>query len=235
MIYLGIHTHVRTHTCTRSDIYDCYKCRHETWTWSRLCLQMPLHLTAPSHLQTQPWLQIFDFAKVLWLRSLNTVRAHDDDMTWKRFLHYQSIDDDVIKWKHFPRYWPFVRGNHRSPVNSPHKGQWHEAFDVFFELRPNKRLSKQWWDWWFETPSCPLWCHCNGAPWFLHHCNLIICSTIVRVNNNVAPKLHITDPLWGKSTDDKRVPIIHIRHMHWRMLHSSHHFFLSVPAKSYIS
>ena len=33
--------------------------------------------------------------------------------------------DDVIKWKHFPRYWPFVRGIHRSPVNSPHKGQWH--------------------------------------------------------------------------------------------------------------
>ena len=31
---------------------------------------------------------------------------------------------DVIKWKHFPRYWPFVCGIHRSPVNSPHKGQW---------------------------------------------------------------------------------------------------------------
>ena len=31
--------------------------------------------------------------------------------------------DDVIKWKHFPRYWPFARGIHRSPVNSPHKGQ----------------------------------------------------------------------------------------------------------------
>ena len=28
--------------------------------------------------------------------------------------------DDVIKWKHFPRYWPFVRGSHRSPVDSPH-------------------------------------------------------------------------------------------------------------------
>ena len=25
--------------------------------------------------------------------------------------------------KHFPRYWPFLRGIHRSPVNSPHKGQ----------------------------------------------------------------------------------------------------------------
>ena len=32
--------------------------------------------------------------------------------------------DDVIKWKHFPRYLPFVWGIHRSPVNSPHKGQW---------------------------------------------------------------------------------------------------------------
>ena len=35
--------------------------------------------------------------------------------------------DDVIKWKHFPRYWPFVRGVHWSPVNSPHKGQWRGA------------------------------------------------------------------------------------------------------------
>ena len=36
--------------------------------------------------------------------------------------------DGVIKWRrHFPRYWPFVRGIHRSPVNSPHKGQWRGA------------------------------------------------------------------------------------------------------------
>ena len=39
----------------------------------------------------------------------------------------QAIHDDVIKWKHFPRYWPFVRGIHRSTVNSPHKGQWRGA------------------------------------------------------------------------------------------------------------
>ena len=31
------------------------------------------------------------------------------------------------KWKPFPHYWPFVRGIHRSPVNSPHKGQWRGA------------------------------------------------------------------------------------------------------------
>ena len=38
------------------------------------------------------------------------------------------IHDDVIKWKHFPRYSPFVWGIHRSPVNSPHNGQWRGAF-----------------------------------------------------------------------------------------------------------
>ena len=38
-----------------------------------------------------------------------------------------QIHDDAIKWRHFPRYWPFVRGIHRSPVNSPHKGQWRGA------------------------------------------------------------------------------------------------------------
>ena len=41
--------------------------------------------------------------------------------------YYAISHDDVIKWKHFPRYWPFVRRIHRSPVNSPHKGQWRGA------------------------------------------------------------------------------------------------------------
>ena len=38
-----------------------------------------------------------------------------------------KFHDDVIKWKHFPRNWPFVRGIHRSPMNSCHKGQWRGA------------------------------------------------------------------------------------------------------------
>ena len=33
------------------------------------------------------------------------------------------------------------------------------SFDVFFDLHPNKRLSKQSWGWWFETP---LWRHTNA-------------------------------------------------------------------------
>ena len=39
----------------------------------------------------------------------------------------ECTHDDVIKWKHFPRYWPFVHGIHRSPVNFPQKGQWRRA------------------------------------------------------------------------------------------------------------
>ena len=40
---------------------------------------------------------------------------------------FSNFHDDVMKWKHFPRYWPFLRGIQRSPVNSPHKGQWRGA------------------------------------------------------------------------------------------------------------
>ena len=53
--------------------------------------------------------------------------------------------------------------------NSPVPGEFPaqrpvtRSFDVFFDLRLNKELSKQSWGWWFETPSCPLWCHCNVA------------------------------------------------------------------------
>ena len=39
----------------------------------------------------------------------------------------QSYHDDVIKWNHFLRYWSLMWGIHRSPVNSPHKGQWRGA------------------------------------------------------------------------------------------------------------
>ena len=39
-----------------------------------------------------------------------------------------TLHGDVIKWKHYPPNWPFVRGIHRSPVNSLHKGQWRGAW-----------------------------------------------------------------------------------------------------------
>ena len=41
--------------------------------------------------------------------------------------HHFVYYDDVIKWKHFSHYMHFVRGIHRSPVDSPHKDQWRGA------------------------------------------------------------------------------------------------------------
>ena len=52
-------------------------------------------------------------------------------LLWCCRMHHRNATfkshDDVIKWKHFPHNWPFVREIHRSPVNSPHKGQWRGA------------------------------------------------------------------------------------------------------------
>ena len=46
-------------------------------------------------------------------------------------------------------------------VNSPSQKRVTQSFDVFFDMHLNKRLSKLSWGWWFETPSCSLWCHCK--------------------------------------------------------------------------
>ena len=62
-----------------------------------------------------------------------------------------TYHDDVIKWKHFPRNWPFVREIHRSRWIPRTKASDAELclsgpdFDVFFDLHPNKQLSKQAW------------------------------------------------------------------------------------------
>ena len=71
--------------------------------------------------------------------------------------------------------------------NSPVPGEFlaqrpvTRSFDVFFDLRLNKRLSKQSWGWWFETPSRPLWRHCNdrhNLPVFFHTWHKYICVIV---------------------------------------------------------
>ena len=57
--------------------------------------------------------------------------ALDGLISWSTFMaaHHNILlhHDDVFKWNNFPRNWPFVRGIHRSSVNSPHKDQWRGA------------------------------------------------------------------------------------------------------------
>ena len=52
-------------------------------------------------------------------------------------------------------------GEFTGPGEFPAQRPVTRSFDVFFDLHPNKRLSKQWWGWWFETLSYPLLRHRN--------------------------------------------------------------------------
>ena len=97
----------------------------------------------------------------MWLReTFGTVRVNIAEiliaLKYMRLLFHQywcpeehtGVDyvierhDDVIKWKYHPRYWPCVRQIHRSPVNSPHKGQWHGAlkFSLIYAWNLNKAV-----------------------------------------------------------------------------------------------
>ena len=70
----------------------------------------------------------YDVTVKFWstVNSLFLWRQCNEHIIYTLFL-WKQCHDDVIKWKHFPRYWPFVRGIHRSPVKSQHKGQWRGA------------------------------------------------------------------------------------------------------------
>ena len=52
-------------------------------------------------------------------------------------------------------------GEFTGPGEVPTQRPVTRSFDVFFDMRLNKRLSKQPWGWWFETPSWSLWRHRN--------------------------------------------------------------------------
>ena len=57
-----------------------------------------------------------------------------------------------------------------SPVTVlPHQGQWSGALMFSLICALNKRLNKQSWGWWFETPSRSLWRHCNDHQTFISY------------------------------------------------------------------
>ena len=68
-------------------------------------------------------------------------------------------------WRHqmeaFSALLAICAGNSLVPGEFPAQRPVTRSFNVFFDLRLNKRLSKQSWGWWFETLPCTLWRHCN--------------------------------------------------------------------------
>ena len=79
---------------------------------------------------------------------------------------YMTVSWVTISWwRHqmetFSSLLAICAGNSPVPGEFPAQRPVTWSFDIFFDLRLNKRLRKQSWGWWFEAPSCPLWCHSN--------------------------------------------------------------------------
>ena len=72
----------------------------------------------------------------------------------------------IPRWRHqmeaFSALLALCAGNSTVTGEFPSQRPVTQSFDIFFDLRLNKPLSKQSRGWWFETPCRSLWRHCNG-------------------------------------------------------------------------
>ena len=106
---------------------------------------------------------------------LNSLRCKDT-MWWHRIMrklaqvmasclttpsHYLNYS----RWRHqmvtFSALLAICAGNSPVPGEFPTQRPVTRSFDVYFDLRPDKRLNNQSWGWWFETLSHSLWRHRN--------------------------------------------------------------------------
>ena len=77
-------------------------------------------------------------------------------------------------------------GEFTGPGEFPTQRPVARSFDVFFDLRLNKRLSKQPWGWWFETPSWSLWRQCIDK--MCSKCRLVTDHKSVHISVTGRPK-----------------------------------------------
>ena len=85
-------------------------------------------------------------------------------------LNWGGKHDHAIKRKHFLCNWPFVRENHRSTMDSPHKGQWRRA--LMFSLMC--AWTKDWRNSEVTVTAdavMSIWRHCNDVTVMELHLN----------------------------------------------------------------
>ena len=81
-------------------------------------------------------------------------------------LYLIQMSSNLISWwrhqmESFSALRAICAGNSLVTGEFPAQRPGTRSFDAIFDLRLNKQLSKQLWSWWFETPSCSLWRHCD--------------------------------------------------------------------------
>ena len=139
---------------------------HGDFTFSLICAWIKVA-------QTVVWLLIWDAI----LTALQWYHKNADHFAWLCFVVVIWVMDVIVHpcpsfnawWRHqmetFSALLAFCAGNSPVPGEFPAQSPVTRSFEVFFDLRPNKRLNKQSWGWWFETPSRPLWRHSNDFAW----------------------------------------------------------------------
>ena len=74
-------------------------------------------------------------------------------------------------------------GEFTGPSEFPTQRPVTRSFNIFFDLRLNKRLSEQPWGWWFETPSWSLWRQCNNITKFMRMQLILHVLNLGRMSN----------------------------------------------------
>ena len=123
----------------------------------------------------------------------------------------------------FPALLALLAGN--SPVTGefPSQRPVIRSFDVFFDLRLNKRLSEQLWSWCIETPSRPLWRHHN----VLNQGNvttplLVIFTTLPHAYRWVKSHPCLQPCYWYQGTTTKNARLVHTKFLLTLMRRTCH-------------
>ena len=176
-VYRGWSTHISSMCdiniyCTNSSAFDRQ--------FGNICVKIKLeylhHMLFFLGIETCTEIRIVDFALLISFggKLANyTPEQHIGYDSWNInvIIYTCSISISMVTgiystwWRHqmetFSALLAICAGNSPVPGEFPTQRPVTRSFDVFFDLRLNKRLSKQSWGWWFETPSWSLWRQCN--------------------------------------------------------------------------
>ena len=112
---------------------------------------------------SQIYLSVFDgLVQVLYLSWWKNISVKTVDMMMNPWWYHQM--------ETFSTLLAICAGNSPGTGEFPAQRPVMRSFDVFFDLRLNKWLSKQSWGGWSETPWSSLWHHCNAFMWYRYWC-----------------------------------------------------------------
>ena len=158
-------TYVRVRTCER------------TYVRTYACMYVCIHIVSGTHENTSPWTGSRVKANIgrlylmrhawfwRWVPCISEtpfVTHRGDQRAYALCIMITSSNGNIF------RVTGSLCGEFTGHGELPSQRPVTRSFDVFFDLRLNKRLSKKWRDWLFETPSRSLWRHCNLLCMFIY-------------------------------------------------------------------